>query len=77
GTNVLTDPIYNSPEMHNVSRAVIDNPEGTIMYTFWDQNSNRQVKKQAVWKTLDMDNQEWRVGVVRDTSATPVEKSGD
>ena len=66
GKNVLTDPLYDTPEMRNVSHAVIDNQEGTIRYTFWNQEWNKQVHREAVWKTLGADNQEWRIGVVRD-----------
>ena len=70
GKNVLTDPIYDTPEMRNVSHAVIENESGTIQYTFWDKNWNRQVLREAVWNTLSLDNQNWRVAVVRN-----VEKS--
>lgn len=66
GKNVLTDPLYDTPEMRNVSRAVIDNPEGTIEYSFWNRFWNKQTERQAVWNTLTLDNQEWRIGVVRD-----------
>ncbi len=65
GTNVLTDPLYDTPEMQNVSRAVIDNQSGTIQYTFWNQYWNKQVPREAVWTTLTTDDQEWRIGVVR------------
>lgn len=70
GKNVLTDPIYDTPEMRNVSHAVIESESGTIQYTFWDKNWNRQVLREAVWNTLSLDNQDWRVAVVRN-----VEKS--
>ncbi|HPP79228.1 MAG TPA: PDC sensor domain-containing protein, partial [Methanospirillum sp.] len=65
GKNVLTDPIYDTPEMRNVSHAVIENESGAIQYTFWDKNWNRQVLREAVWNTLSLDNQNWRVAVVR------------
>ncbi|WP_181391384.1 cache domain-containing protein [Methanospirillum stamsii] len=83
GKNVLTDPLYDTPEMRNVSRAVIDNPEGTIEYSFWNRFWNKQTERQAVWNTLTLDNQEWRIGVVRDIngsadeSGTPNEQTGD
>lgn len=65
GKNVLTDPLYDTPEMQNVSSAVIDNQEGIIEYTFWDRYWSKQVPRRAVWKTLLQDNQEWRIGIVR------------
>ena len=65
GTNVLTDPLYDTPEMQKVSRTVIDNQSGTIQYTFWNQYWNKQVPREAVWTTLTTDDQEWRIGVVR------------
>ncbi len=68
GKNVLTDPIYDTPEMRNVSHAVIENESGTIQYTFWDKNWNRQVLREAVWNTLSLDNQNWRVAVVRNVN---------
>ncbi|NLV26617.1 MAG: sodium:calcium antiporter [Methanomicrobiales archaeon] len=83
GKNVLTDPIYDTPEMRNVSRAVIDNPEGTIEYSFWNRFWNKQTERQAIWDTLALDNQEWRIGVVRDIngsadeSGIAHEQSGD
>lgn len=76
GKNVLTDPLYDTPEIRNVSHAVIEKPEGTIEYTFWNQFWNKQVERQAVWKTLHLDNQEWRIGVVRDISNESYESSG-
>lgn len=66
GKNILTDPLYDTPEMRNVSQAVIDNPDGTITYTFWNRFWNKEVLRQALWTTFYPDNQEWRVGIVRD-----------
>lgn len=66
GKNILTDPLYDTPEMRNVSSAVIDNKDGIITYTFWNRFWNKEVLRQALWTTLPLDNQEWRVGVVRD-----------
>jgi hypothetical protein len=79
GINILTDPLYNSTEMHNVARNVIENPDGTIQYTFWNQFWDRQVLREAVWTTLAIDEQEWRVGVVRnvDDIHSPLSNSGN
>lgn len=65
GKNLLTDPLYDTPDMRNVSRAIVDNQSGTIRYTFWNRFMSRQVPKEATWTTLNTDGQEWRIGVVR------------
>jgi signal transduction histidine kinase len=77
GKNFLTDPIYDIPEMRNVSHAVLENEDGTVTYTFWDKNSNRQVPRQAIWDTLSLDNQEWRVAVVRNLEEAEKQKGAE
>ncbi|MCA1916526.1 cache domain-containing protein [Methanospirillum hungatei] len=78
GRNVLTDPIYDTPEMRNVSHAVLEHEDGTVIYTFWDKNWKRQVPRQAIWNTLSLDNQEWRVAVVRNLEEAERQKgAGD
>ena len=41
GKNVLTDPLYDTDEMRNVSHTVIDNQNGTLQYTSGIRNGNR------------------------------------
>lgn len=65
GKNILTDPLYDTPELRNLSNAVIDNERGTAQYTFWNKEWNKQVEREAMWNTLTQDHQEWRIGVVR------------
>jgi len=69
GKNILSDPLYGSPEMRNLSHAVIDNKSGTAVYTFWNKFWNKQVPRETVWDTLSIDNQNWRIGVVRNINA--------
>lgn len=73
GTNVLTDPIYDTNEMRNVSRTVVENKEGAIEYTFWNQNWDKQVRREAVWTSLEQDNQEWRIGLVKNLDNSNIE----
>ena len=67
GTNILTDPLYDSPEMKNLSQAVVTNKVGTAEYSFWDKDWNNQVQKETIWKTLVFDQQEWRIGIARNS----------
>lgn len=75
GKNVLTDPLYDTDEMRNVSHTVIDNQNGTLQYTFWNQEWKQMVPRESVWKTLKLDNQEWRIGIVRDLNKKKTEPS--
>lgn len=75
GRNVLTDPLYDTPDMQNVSHAIMDDEKGAIRYTFWDQQWNRQVPREMIWETLSLDNQDWRIGIVRNLAEPALEDS--
>ncbi len=67
GKNIMTDQVYDSPEMRSASQALLENETGSVAnYTFWDKGWNKQVLRQAVWDTISLDNQFWRVAVIRD-----------
>lgn len=65
GRNISTDPLYDTPTMQAVGTAVLTNENGTIQYTFWNTEWNRQVPREATWTTLHYGGQEWRIGVIR------------
>jgi hypothetical protein len=65
GKNVLTDPMYDTPELKNLANNVVNNEFGTANYTFWNVNWNNKIPRQVIWKTLKLDDQEWRVGIIK------------
>ena len=70
GKNTLTDPVYDTSEMKSSSETLLENETGVIsQYTFWDKNWRKQVSRQAIWDTLFLDNQEWRVVIIRNLEA--------
>ncbi|MBN1168185.1 MAG: cache domain-containing protein, partial [Methanospirillaceae archaeon] len=65
GRNIISDPLYNTPTMQAATESVMENETGTIRYTFWNTEWNRQVPREATWTTLYYGGQEWRIGVIR------------
>lgn len=68
GKNILTDPLYADPDLHQAAIAITSNKSGIITYPFWNSNWDKKIQREAVWDTLEFDNQKWRIAVVRDTS---------
>jgi hypothetical protein len=56
GRNILTNPLYDTPEIHDAVQQVIDKPSGTTRYTFWNSQWSRQVPRELTWITLKAEN---------------------
>jgi len=65
GRNLFTDPAYDDPALQEIFRRIVDEPSGSGVYTFWDENWGRTVTKTAVWETAGIDGADWRVVVTR------------
>ncbi len=70
GRNILTDPLYADPVLHQVLARIAREPSGTGSYTFYDRDWNRNITKLAVWDTAGIDGAEWRVVVTREDTGT-------
>lgn len=66
GRNILTNPLYDTPEIHEAVQQVVEKPSGTTRYTFWNTQWSHQVPRELTWITLKAENQEWRLGIIRD-----------
>lgn len=73
GRNILTNPLYDTPDIHEAVRQIVEKPYGTTRYTFWNSQWSRQVPRELTWITLKAESQEWRLGIIRDL----LEKSGN
>jgi hypothetical protein len=72
GRNILSDPLYADPVLHQVLARIAREPSGTGSYTFYDRDWNRNITKIAVWDTAGIDGAEWRVVVTREDTGTLV-----
>ncbi len=72
GRNILTDPLYADPVLHQVLARIAREPSGTGSYTFYDRDWNRNITKIAVWETAGTDGAEWRVVVTREDTGARV-----
>ena len=67
GKNILTDPSYSDPVLHETLARIAAEPNGTGTYAYWDSDWNRFVTKEAVWETAGLDGAVWRVVVTKDS----------
>ncbi|HWQ66639.1 MAG TPA: cache domain-containing protein [Methanospirillum sp.] len=75
GKNLLTDPLYDTPEIHKIATAIVSNQSGIVQYNFWNRYWNSVVPREAIWTTLSVDDQEWRIAVVHDLGKDTNENS--
>lgn len=73
GKNLFSDPAYQSAVLQEAFPRIVAEPSGSLDYSFWDRNWERNVTKEAVWETAGIDGAEWRVVVTRnlDTAEMP------
>ncbi len=69
GRNLFSDPGYQSPGLQEAFGRIVAEPSGSLEYSFWDRNWERNVTKEAKWDTAGIDGAEWRVVVTRNTDA--------
>jgi len=70
GRDALTDPLYSDPTLHQAAVAITSQKSGITSYQFWNRNWDKSVQREAVWDTLEFDNQEWRIVVIGDIDET-------
>lgn len=63
GRNLFSDPAYQSPRLQEAFSRIVAEPSGSLEYSFWDRNRERNVTKEAIWGTAGIDGAEWRVVV--------------
>ena len=69
GKNLFSDLKYQSPALQEAFSRIVAEPSGSLDYSFWDRNWERNVTKEAVWDTAGIDSAEWRVVVTRSQDA--------
>lgn len=65
--NIFTDPVYGSfADLISFSETVVGSPNGAGSYDFYKQGETDKtvVKKDAVWDTVTLHGNEWRIVVV-------------
>ena len=73
GRNILTDPAYSDPVLHNVLVQIAGNKSGTAKYSFYNRDWSQYITKLAAWDTAGIDGAEWRVVVTRPENASSVQ----
>ena len=66
GKNILTDPAYADPVLHEILVRIAREPQGNATYVFYDKDWKRTITKLAVWDTAGIDGTEWRVVVTKE-----------
>ncbi|WP_319578437.1 cache domain-containing protein [uncultured Methanospirillum sp.] len=66
GRDALTDPLYSDPTLHQAAMNITAQKSGVTSYQFWNKNWDKSVLREAVWDTLEYDNQKWRIVVIGD-----------
>ncbi|MDN7024565.1 sodium:calcium antiporter [Methanoculleus sp. FWC-SCC1] len=69
GKNLFSDPVYQSPGLQEAFTRIVSEPSGSIEYSFYDLNWERNVTKEAVWDTAGIDGAEWRIVITRSLDA--------
>ncbi len=65
GRNLFSDPGYQSRGLQEAFTRIAAEPSGSLEYSFWDRNWERNVTKEAKWDTAGIDGAEWRIVVTR------------
>jgi hypothetical protein len=69
GKNLFSDPVYQSPGLQEAFAHITSEPSGTVEYTFYDLNWERNVTKEARWDTAGIGGAEWRIVITRSLDA--------
>ncbi len=72
GRNLFTDPVYQAPGLQEAFSRIVAEPSGSLEYSFWDRNWDRNVTKEAIWDTAGISGTEWRVVATRSADAGEV-----
>ena len=70
GKNILTDPAYADPVLHEILVRIAREPRGNATYVFYDKDWKRTITKLAVWDTSGIDGTEWRVVVTKEVGTS-------
>jgi len=65
GLNLFTDEAYSDENLQALAKRIVENKNGTGIYTFWDKEWAVPVEKKAVWDTAGIDGAEWRIVVTK------------
>lgn len=66
GVNLLTDPYYQGfPELVALGRQIVAEPQGSGSYTFTVEETDEEIRKDVVWRTVSLYGKSWRVVVYR------------
>ncbi len=69
GKNLFSDPVYQSPALQEAFTRITSEPSGSLEYSFYDLNWERNVTKEAIWDTAGIDGAEWRIVITRSPDA--------
>ncbi len=69
GKNLFSDPVYQSPGLQEAFTRIVSEPSGSLEYSFYDLNWERNVTKEARWDTAGIDGAEWRIVITRSLDA--------
>ena len=72
GRNLFTDPVYQAPGLQEAFSRIVAEPSGSLEYSFWDRNWDRNVTKKAIWDTAGICGTEWRVVATQSADAGEV-----
>jgi basic membrane protein A and related proteins len=73
GRNAFTDPLYRPfPEVIAFARKMIEAPEGTGAYSFYQKGMDAPVAKTAYWRTVSLHGTPWRLAIA--CAADSIEK---
>jgi len=75
GRDALTDPLYSDPTLHQAAVNITSQKSGIASYQFWNKNWDKSVQREAIWDTLEYDNQEWRIVVIGDIDESQPDKA--
>lgn len=67
GLNIFRDPLYQKyPELISLTKKMVKEKTGNGFYTFLIHGSDKVVKKEAAWKTINFFNNQWIVVAYRE-----------
>lgn len=76
GRNLFADQDYRSPELQEAFARIVAEPSGSVDYSFWDRNWERNVTKKAIWDTAGIDGAAWRVVVTQNVDVEERQQTG-
>lgn len=72
GRNLFADPVYQAPGLQEAFSRIVAEPSGSLEYSFWERNWERNVTKKAIWDTAGISGTEWRVVATQSADAGEV-----